>query len=239
MQQRQDLHHIQRGIILSLAANTPQKFTELQPPRLPNNTFSYHLKKLINAGYVDHTGLNYSLTRKALKLVAASDDQKTHAATPPVITMIYVTNDDGETLLINRNSFPFQGWYGLPAGQVHLGESPKEAAERELLEKTGIHVEGELLPFGVIDFQYREKDTDDLFTQAIAFLYRYHFSGDKSKLKDKVSKWGQLSWSKFGRKYILPEVLTVKDIAEGGEYVQKSVRFIEPAHTPVLSTVKA
>lgn len=235
MNRQSDLHHIQRGIILSLVSDSPLSFTELQPPRLPNNTFSYHLKKLLDNGYIEHIKGGYGPTRKALKLVAVNADQKGRVSSPTIITMFYVTNDDNEVLLLNRNIDPFQGWYGLPSGTIHLGESLDEAAHRELYEKSGLNADTTMKAIGILDFQYREEGTDDLFAHALAFLYTYHYSGDKKLINDKSNRFGQLSWSKLGRQHILPEVLAVKEIAEDGAFVKKSVRFVEPARIPVLS----
>ena len=234
MNQRFDLHHIQRGIILSLATASPQKFSELQPPRLPNNTFSYHLKKLLETGYIKHIETGYELTRKGLKLIAVSGDQKSHIKAPALLTMLYITNTEGEALLINRNLDPFQGWYGLPSGAIHLGETVDEAARRELFEKTNIQADERISPIGILDFQYREKETDDLFIHAVAFLFSYQYYGGKSIIKNRQTKLGQLSWSKFGRKHILPEATVVKEMAETSTFMTKSACFIEPAHTPII-----
>lgn len=235
MNRQSELHHIQRAIILSLAMRSPLSFTELQPPRLPNNTFSYHLKKLIDRGYVEHVGNRYIPTRKALKVVAAIPNQKARTTSPTPITMFYVTNLDGEVLLLNRNYAPFQGWYGLPSGTIHLGESLDEAAERELYEKSGLRASGDLTPAGILDFQYREEATGDVFAHALAFLYEYRYDGDETLIDDKMNRFGQLSWSKLGRQHILSEVLAAKDIVESGAFTKKTVQFIEPSHLPVLS----
>lgn len=57
------------------------------------------------------------------------------------------TGEAVETLLIKRGKEPFLGWYALPGGFVNQGETPLEAAVRELYEETGISVDaGELLP---------------------------------------------------------------------------------------------
>lgn len=236
MNQRFDLHHIQRGIILSLVARSPLKFSELQPPRIPNNTFSYHLRKLLENGYIEQTQSGYIPTRKSLKLIAINGDQKWRASSPSLITMFYVTNDEGEVLLLNRNIEPFQGWYSLPSGAIHTGETLLEAAERELYEKTGIKTDA-LQPIGVLDFQYREESTEDLFVHALAFLFSFQYIGDKMSMNDKSTRFGQLSWSKLGRQHILPEVNAVRDIAESATYTQKSIRFVEPSHKPILSLV--
>lgn len=237
MDHRFDLHHIQRSIILSLVTKSPLTFTELQPPRIPNNTFSYHLKKLVEGGYVEHapSKSGYVPTRKALKLVAVNGDQKSRIKSPSLITMFYVTNDEDEVLLLNRNIEPFQGWYSLPSGSVHFGESLDGAAQRELFEKTGIKATGGLHSIGILDFQYREEGTDDLLVHALAFLYSFHYSDQKLPVNDKPTRFGQLSWSRLGRQHILPEVLAAKEIAQSSEFIKKSVQFVEPAHMPILS----
>ena len=236
MNQRSDLHHIQRGIILSLTTQSPLRFTDLRPPRIPNNTFSYHLKKLVNAGYVESTdSTGYTLTRKALKLVGFTDAQANRVATPVLITILYITNSEGEVLLLNRDIAPFRGWYGLPSGTIHMGETVDQAARRELSEKTGISETAPIKQVGVLDFQYRKEASDDLFAHAVAMVYACRYDGDKDSLNDSATRFGQLSWSKLGRRLILPEVQAVKEMAESGEFSTRSVSFVEPDGIPVLA----
>jgi ADP-ribose pyrophosphatase YjhB (NUDIX family) len=231
-----ELHHIQKSIILSLAKQSPLRFSELLPPRIPNNTFTYHLKQLASFGYIESTKDGYIPTRKALKLVAFSANGDKQIKNPTILSMIYVTNSLGEVLLLNRNNRPYQGWYSLPSGLIHHGESLGDAAKRELFEKTTIEATSEIKPAGVIDFRYKEKETGDIFIHAIAFVYHYAYDGDREKLNDLQIKYGQLSWSKLGRKNILPEVLTVRDLVESESGAIKSVDFIEPSHIPILIT---
>lgn len=224
------MHHIQRSIILSLARTSPLRFSDLQPPRIPNNTFTYHLKKLVDSGYVELTKSGYVPTRKALKLVAygTTDDRRTRA--PGTITMIYIQNEEGEVLLLNRNRKPFQGWYGVPGGWIHLGETADEAAQRELSEKTTLTPERGLEQAGVLDFRYVDPVTRDIFLHILGFVYTYKFTGDRKELSDKVTSYGQLSWSKFGRNTILPEVHAVKAIVDEGKFTYRAATFIEPPH---------
>jgi len=229
------MHHIQKSIILNLARTSPLRFTDLQPPRVPNNTFSYHLKKLIDGGYIELTSDGYIATRKALKLVVFGVNHGKTPLRPDTITMIYVENDEGETLLLNRNRKPFQGWYGIPGGQVHLGETLDQAAERELIEKTTIVANGQLEAVGVLDFRYVEQETKDIFQHMIGFVYKYKFVGDRQSLSDKVTRYGQLTWSRLEQNILLPEVYIIKKMVEADTFASLSVSFEEPAQLPVFS----
>jgi ADP-ribose pyrophosphatase YjhB (NUDIX family) len=238
MRNENRFHHIQKSIILSLASKSPARFSELQPPRVPNNTFSYHLKKLLDGDYIELTDRGYTATRKALKLVAFSNERRTPISSPTTMSMICVTNDDDEILLISRENKPFQGWYSMPTGPINLGESLQEAARRELHEKTTLQTTEDLQQVGVLDYRYVDKESGDIFVHVIAFIYTYHYKGDKQALNDAVTKYGQMSWSNLGRSHILPEVFAIKKLVDSGEFTQSSVNFVEPSHVPIFMAGK-
>jgi ADP-ribose pyrophosphatase YjhB (NUDIX family) len=228
------MHHIQRSIILSLARTSPLRFSDLQPPRVPNNTFTYHLKKLISGGYVEVTKAGYIPTRKALKLVTYGSTDSNRARTPGTITMLYVENEHGEILLLNRNRKPFQGWYGIPGGWIHLGETADVAAQRELTEKTTLVADSGLKAAGVLELQYVEPETDDIFLHVLSFVYVYKYTGDIELLNDKMTTYGQLSWLKDGMDNVLPEVQAIRKLVAEDKYSYASETYIEP---PQLLTV--
>jgi ADP-ribose pyrophosphatase YjhB (NUDIX family) len=223
-----DLHHIQKEIILSLAHHSPQRFSQLQPPEVPNNTFSYHLKKLLQSGFVAQVDGGYEATRKALKTLqynGALDDKSN--GNPVYITAVHVTNSDGKVLLLRRSKPPFVGWYCVPAGVVHLGENLEEAALRELSEKSSI--EASSLKFnGVLDFQYLEQESGDVFVHTIAFVYSYRLPDNGMMLAGMQSPYGTLLWSDLGGQKILPEVYTIAELIRQKEPTVKSVSYEEP-----------
>jgi 8-oxo-dGTP diphosphatase len=49
-----------------------------------------------------------------------------------------LTRNDTQVLLIKRGRGPCSGYWALPGGKLHTGESLEECALRELHEETGI-----------------------------------------------------------------------------------------------------
>lgn len=47
---------------------------------------------------------------------------------------------DGKVLLVKRGKSPSKGMWAIPGGRVELGETLQHAAEREVLEETGLTI---------------------------------------------------------------------------------------------------
>jgi ADP-ribose pyrophosphatase YjhB (NUDIX family) len=58
----------------------------------------------------------------------------------PKVAAAVLVEQDGRVLLVRRSGEPFRGFWSLPAGFINGGEDPAEAAARECLEETGLHV---------------------------------------------------------------------------------------------------
>lgn len=64
----------------------------------------------------------------------------------PIVAVGVVIRDGDRVVLIRRSQEPSMGRWSFPGGVVRLGEALAEAARREALEETGLHVEvGEVL----------------------------------------------------------------------------------------------
>lgn len=63
-----------------------------------------------------------------------------HFEDPKVAVTALVEHDD-RVLLIRRAMNPERGKWALPGGYVDYGEDPREAAQREVREETGLEVE--------------------------------------------------------------------------------------------------
>lgn len=48
---------------------------------------------------------------------------------------------DGRFLLVKRGKEPWKGWLAFPGGGIERGETPEQAAHRELFEETALRAE--------------------------------------------------------------------------------------------------
>jgi len=58
----------------------------------------------------------------------------------PQIAVGAVVFRGNKVLLVHRGNPPAEGLWAIPGGKVRLGESLQEAAEREILEETGVTI---------------------------------------------------------------------------------------------------
>ena len=58
----------------------------------------------------------------------------------PRVAVGAVICHDNKVLLVLRDQSPAKGLWAVPGGSVELGETLQVAAEREVLEETGLHV---------------------------------------------------------------------------------------------------
>lgn len=230
------MHHIQRDILMRLSDRSPQRFSELQPKNIANNTFTYHLKRLMDLGYIEQGSDGYSATRKALKAVTYQANSEIVRSSPPLLlTMLYITDGHGRIMLMKNKGQPFAGWYGLPSGMIHHSEKIEDAARRELYEKTAIRSSKNLSFGGVLDFRYNHRTTNDTFVHAIAFVYKYQYKSDKPETEAKLQA-DELKWSSFDQDTILPEVNAVKLLIESNMQDVVSLNFMEPADLVVKNS---
>ena len=106
---------------------------------MQSDQFTFHLKKLLQVGYVTKDGQRYVLTRAGKEYANRMDtDENVIEKQPKLSVVLIVENDSGEMLQQERLKHPYYGYWGFPTGKVRWGETLVEAGARELLEETGL-----------------------------------------------------------------------------------------------------
>ena len=112
-----------------------------------------------------------------------------------------VLADASQILLQKRRD---DGNWALHGGCMEIGETPEQAARRELLEETGLTA-GRLEPLGVFtgpEFFHTYPNGDKIYLVAIAFLCS-EFSGSPLAQTDETTDLRRFDWDKlppnFGR----------------------------------------
>lgn len=96
---------------------------------------------------------------------------------------------DGRVLLVKRGNPPAEGVWAIPGGRVHLGETLQAAAEREIMEETGVMIRAGA-PVFVFDVVDRDARGDVRFHYVIVDLAADYLSGEPLAGDDAVAaRW--------------------------------------------------
>lgn len=111
-----------------------------------------------------------------------------------------VTNSNGEFLLVRLKKGPFAGGLCIPGGGIESGELSDEAAKREVLEETGVEVDG----FKVCGFC--ELNHNSSGKQKVVILLHAYAEGEPKDTEEGTAMW--LSYEEA-----LPELIIFADEA--------------------------
>ena len=107
------------------------------------------------------------------KNIAGRNDYPIH----PVVAVGAVVFKNNRVLLVRRGQPPSQDLWAIPGGRVELGETLQEAAEREILEETGIIIQARE-PVYTFDYIERHGSTQPRFHYVIVDLIADYVRGE-------------------------------------------------------------
>ncbi len=98
-------------------------------------------------------------------------------------------------LLVKRSNPPNAGQWAIPGGKVNLGETLQQAAEREILEETGLHIRANEV---IYHFEIIERDNTNnvKWHYVVLDLKAIYLSGDPHAASD-VSEARWITRSEF------------------------------------------
>ena len=122
---------------------------------------------------------------------------------------------DGRVLLVKRGIEPSKGLWAIPGGSVELGETLQKAAEREIMEETGLVIRAGK-PIYTFDFIERDDEGLIRFHFVIVDVIAYYVSGIPNADDDAL----EARWISHGELKELPvSKSTLKVLEEMGFYV--------------------
>lgn len=138
----QNFSPIQNHILSKLKNAHSLRYSELQPEKVPNDLFNYHLQYLVKKEFVEKNEGGYSLSPKGIKHVADPYSANNAITSLFKINVITVVSRvvDGQIEILNqiRKSNPSYGKVGVMGGVVLKGELIEPAASRKLKQETGL-----------------------------------------------------------------------------------------------------
>lgn len=120
-----------------------------------------------------------SCARRAFGFARRARSKPVGQPRAPVSVLVVVYTDDARVLLLRRIS-PFEFWQSV-TGSLHKGETPVDAAKRELAEETGLTDEGDLIDTSIsrvftIDPRWRHRYAPGV-SENTEHEFRYRLAG--------------------------------------------------------------
>ena len=148
---------------------------------LDSDHAKFHIKRLVELGYVDKKDGNYSLSAKGKEYANKLDTSKnTIERQPKVTTIMIVRNPEtGKYIIQQRLKNPYYGFMMFYGGKITWGESIYETAARETLEETGLKTKPKDWQWrGVYHERARHTNSGEIVEDKIFFImFTEKFSG--------------------------------------------------------------
>ena len=107
----------------------------------------------------------------------------------PCVAVGAVVFKDKKVLLVRRGKPPAMDLWSIPGGSVHLSETLQQAAEREILEETGIVISAQE-PIFAFDYIERDQQGRARFHYVIVDMTAIYISGEPNAGDDAAeARW--------------------------------------------------
>lgn len=107
----------------------------------------------------------------------------------PIVGVGALIFHNNRVLLVRRANPPYANQWAIPGGKIHYGETLQEAAEREIMEETGITIQaGE--PVFCFDLIQRNESSEVFLHYVVVDVAATYVSGEPTANDDATAvKW--------------------------------------------------
>ena len=189
------MHQTQAIILRKLLFVKSAEFSALQKETaLTSDHFNFHIKKMLEEGYIVKVDKRYSLSVKGKEYANRMDTDENEIEKQPKISVVITLervgeNGEREFLFQQRKKNPYYDFWGRVGGKMRWGETVIEAAKRELLEETGLEAE---LSYKLL---YHKRDFDKksgrlLEDKIFLCVYANEYTGELTEeFEGGLNKW--------------------------------------------------
>lgn len=208
------IHDAQTSILRELLFHPHANFAKMQKGTgLSSDHFNFHISKLVELGLVEKVSRgSYTLTPKGKEHANKLDtDNNTIERQPKVAVILAIERktSDGKTeyLFQERLKQPYFGFWGFATGKIRWGETIVQAAERELMEETGLTADHRIA--GVYHELVYQQETGDQLEDKIFFVI--HCTNPAGRLIEEF-EGGRNAWTSRKQALSQPKIFTSFDI---------------------------
>jgi len=175
---------------------------------------NYHLGLLSEAGLLEKTEGKYKLSELGEKMAHYTQQFMLKEMYPLSVVCVIVKDKEGNVLITRRAKKPYQGHWVFPGGKVRVGETLKEAAEREILEETGLKIRFEKVS-GIYPTIVHNKNEINFHANLVSVVASVSERNPAIVLDDSMDKHQFVKISELGEYQFIPTNLDmIKDIGK-------------------------
>lgn len=182
------MHHIQHYILITLSTTKWARFSQMRPPKVDSNAYSYHLKLLQKQQLIEkHAEKGYRLSPKGLAQVdRMSSNELQLRIQPKIISMCLLYDEHDKVALLAKNKQPFIGAWVFPHGKMHIEDgSARGAMVREINERVAITENDTLMH--VADVYIHASINAQLVSSVLAHVFTMRII--RAQIKRQDIKW--------------------------------------------------
>ncbi len=205
-----------REILRKLIHKQKMGFNELWENKGKSNGFAYHLKILIEDGFIKKMEDGYCLTHEGKKYATYIEGGSGEKAKFPAIIVVCVIYDriQKKYVFMERTKEPFFGYWCWPGGKMKMDEFIYETAEKEIFEETGLKCD---LKFkGILSAKTYNNGNLSYNHQIFVIMGKNPDGELRVKTREGRNFW--ISEEEILEKRVIPSVIDVLKIAKGNRF---------------------